>query len=130
MRINTVTVSGNIVRDPEGKTLPNDNYVCRVSIAHNDRQKIKGEWEDVVSYFDAVVWGKMGEIVEKQGRKGMPIVITGALRQERWETDSGEKRSAVKINATGIVFGKPKPKDGDRDDQGAPRPVADDDVPW
>ena len=44
--INTVTVSGNLTREPELRNLPNsDQSVCSLRIAHNDRRKAaNGEW--------------------------------------------------------------------------------------
>ena len=66
--INTVTVSGNLTREPELRNLPNGGQsVCTLRIAHNDRYKdASGNWADRASYFDVSVWGGLGEWMAEQ----------------------------------------------------------------
>jgi len=48
--------------------------------------------------------------------KGSEVLISGALKQNNWETDSGEKRSRIVLNAYKVEFLDPAPQ------QAAPRP--------
>ena len=105
--INTVVISGNLTRDPELRSLPNENAVCELGVAVNERMKDgAGNWTDRANFFDVTVWGGMGEWVARNLTKGSGVTVEGRLRWESWEKD-GQKRSKVKIIANSIV-----PRDG------------------
>jgi single-strand DNA-binding protein len=101
--INTITISGNMTRDPELKVV-GDTSVCEVGIAYNERFKKGDEWQSRPNYFTVKVWGGMGEQLAQKGSKGMKIVVSGRLTQRSWETDDGGKRSAVEIVANDLVY--------------------------
>jgi len=42
--------------------------------------------------------------------KGSKVLISGALKQNNWETDSGEKRSRIVLNAYKVEFLDPAPE--------------------
>lgn len=103
---NSVTISGNLTRDPEVRQA-GDTSVVKFGIAHNERVRQNGEWTDRASYFDVTFFGAFGESVAKQVGKGSPVVVVGQLRQRTWEQD-GAKRSAVEIIGRDIVTGERK----------------------
>ncbi len=102
--INTVTVSGNLTREPELRNLPNGGQsVCSLRIAHNDRYKdASGDWADRASYFDVSVWGGLGEWMASNLTKGQKVVVSGRLKWREWG-EEGNKRQAVDISADSVV---------------------------
>jgi single-strand DNA-binding protein len=100
---------GRLTRDPEVRFLPSGVQVTNLTIAVNRRYKDKsGEWREESYFFDIESYGKLAERVGSQLSKGYQILIEGSLRQDRWESSSGEKRSKVKIVADRIaLLGKP-----------------------
>ena len=101
--INTVTISGNLTRDPELRRLDSGQAVCNIRIAHNERRKdAAGEWIDVPSYFDVTIWSAVGEWINENVAKGQKVVVAGRLRWREFEVD-GNKRQAVDINADSVV---------------------------
>lgn len=102
--INTVTVSGNLTREPELRNLPNGGQsVCQLRIAHNDRYKdSSGEWADRASYFDVSVWGGLGEWMANNLSKGQKVVVSGRLKWREWG-EEGNKRQSVDISADSVV---------------------------
>lgn len=118
--VNRVFVAGNLTRDPELKTIQNGQAVCNFSLAvnrkWNDRQS--GEKKEEVSFFDVECWGRTAEIVAQYLKKGRPTLVEGRLKQDRWETDDGSKRSRVKILAENVQFL------GGRDENGGAVPKA------
>lgn len=102
--INTVTVSGNLTREPELRNLPNGGQsVCQLRIAHNDRYKdSSGQWADRASYFDVSVWGGLGEWMASNLSKGQKVVVSGRLKWREWG-EEGNKRQAVDISADSVV---------------------------
>jgi len=60
--INRVTVTGNLTRDPELRTIGSTgNSVCSLRIAVNTRRKQGDQWVDKPNYFDVTVWGAQGQ---------------------------------------------------------------------
>ena len=109
--INTVTVSGNLTRDPELRTTPGGTSVCSLRIAHNERFKdASGEWADRAAYFDVTIWSGLGEWMGRNLHKGQKVVVSGRLRWREWENQNNEKRQAVDITADSVV---PVVRDGD-----------------
>jgi single-strand DNA-binding protein len=105
MADNTITVVGNITRDPELKFLNSGQAAVRLSIAVNRRWQNRQtqEWEERVSYFEVTGYGSMAENAANSLTKGNRVIVSGRLEQRSWETENGDKRSIVEINADEIA---------------------------
>jgi len=103
--INRVTITGNLTRDPELRTLQTGNSVCSLRVAVNERRKNTqtGAWEDRPHYFNVTVWGVQGESCGKYLSKGRGVAIDGRLQWREWEQD-GTKRQMVDIVAENVQF--------------------------
>lgn len=101
--VNTVTLSGNLTRDPETREV-GDTSVTSLRLAVNGRRKDGDEWVDVPNYFDVSVWGRYGEVVAKYAGRGSHVTVEGALRWREWEADGG-KRQAVDVVARSVDLG-------------------------
>jgi single-strand DNA-binding protein len=112
--LNVVVVTGNLTRDPELRSLPSGNSVCKLRIAVNSRRKdsASGDWVDKPNYFDVTVWGAQGENCATYLSKGRPVAVEGRLDWREWEAQDGSKRQSVEIIANSVQFL------GSRDDQG------------
>lgn len=102
--LNTVTLTGNLTRDPELRALPSGMSVCSLRVAVNDRRKVNDEWTDVAGYYDITVWGGQGENCARFLSKGRPVGITGKLQWREWEDQNGNKRQAIDIVANEVQF--------------------------
>jgi single-strand DNA-binding protein len=104
MADNTVTIVGNVTRDPEIRYTsggqPNATFGVAVNRRWMNRQT--NDWEERVSFFNVVCWREMAENVAESIGKGTRVVVTGRLEQRSWETENGEKRSVVEITADEI----------------------------
>lgn len=103
MSFNTVSIMGNLTRDPEFKYLASGKAVCSLSIATNRVFSRNGEKVSEVSYFDVEVWGLTAENCSKYLTKGKGVIVEGRLRQDRWEKD-GRVQSRVRITANAVHF--------------------------
>lgn len=87
-KINTVTLSGNLVKDPELRSTQSGKDVCSLRIAFNRREKdSQGEWGDVASFIDVSVWEGPGRWIAEHLAKGEGVVVQGELRIREWEKD-------------------------------------------
>jgi single-strand DNA-binding protein len=102
---NTVTVVGNITRDPELRFTPSGQAIATFGIAVNRRWQNRQtqEWEEAVSFFDVTAWAQLGENVSESLTKGTRVVVSGRLDQRSWETQDGEKRSKIEIVADEVA---------------------------
>ena len=103
--INTITVSGNITRDPEIRFTPSGQSVCSFSVAVNRswQNRQTQEWEEQTSFFDVKAWGQLGQNISDTVAKGSRVVVSGRLEQRSWETEQGERRYAFEIVADDVA---------------------------
>ncbi len=101
---NSVTVVGNLTRDPELRFTQSGQARANLGIAVNRRwqNRQSGEWEEATSFFNVVCWGDMAENVSESLSRGSRVLVTGRLDQRSWDTPEGDKRSVVEINAEEI----------------------------
>ena len=101
---NSVTLVGNVTRDPELRFTPSGQATASFGLAvnrmWNDRQT--GERKESVSFFDIVCWREMAENAAESLTKGSRIIVSGRLEQRSWESQEGEKRSKVEVIADEI----------------------------
>jgi len=96
---NSVTLVGNLTKDPELRYTTSGRGVASCSLAVNRRDQVNGEWQEQVSFFNIVAWGDLGENAAASLNKGNRVIVTGRLEQRSYETKEGEKRSVTEIRA-------------------------------
>ncbi len=109
--LNKVFLIGRLTRDPEIRFLPSGNQVTSFTLAVNRRYRTKNseEWKEETYYFDVEAFSYLAERLGKQLNKGVQIVLEGHLRQDKWETPSGEKRSKIKVVAEKVnILSRPE----------------------
>jgi len=99
MADNTVTVVGNLTRDPELRFTAGGKGVASFGLAVNRRYQVNGEWQEKVSFFNVTAWDTLGENAAASLTKGSRIIVTGRLEQREYETQGGDKRNVVEIVA-------------------------------
>lgn len=97
---NTVTIVGNVTRDPELRFTQGGAAVANFGVAWNTKNR---DGEESVSFFDVTCWRSLAENVAESITKGTRVVIYGRLDHRTWETQDGEKRSKVDIIADEVA---------------------------
>ena len=126
---NKVMLMGNLTRDPELRYTSGGQAVCNFSLAinryFNDKQ---GERKEETTFMRITVWGKQGENCAQYLSKGRSAFVEGRLQSRSWETEDGQKRSAVDVVADSVQF------IGGRNDSSKPSAdsgaIAEDDIPF
>lgn len=103
---NTITLIGNLTRDPELRYTAGGTAVASFSVAHTPRRRDAqtGEWTDGdTSFFNCSAWRELGEHVAASLLKGNRVIVIGTMQQRNWEDDNGNKRTAydVQVDAVG-----------------------------
>lgn len=94
-----VTLTGNVVADPELRFTPGGHAVAKFRVAASERRlnKDTNEWEDGDSCFLTVeMWRQLAQNVADTIRKGTNVTVIGKLRQREYEKD-GEKRTVYEV---------------------------------
>ena len=97
---NTVTLVGNMTRDPELRYTANGVPVASFGLAWNRKDK---DDQDIASFFDVTCWRDLAEHVAESLGKGTRVVVYGRIEHDTWENSDGEKRSKVKVVAEEIA---------------------------
>jgi single-strand DNA-binding protein len=95
----TVTIVGNLTREPELRFTQSGQALATLGVAVSRRYQVNGDWQEKTSFFNVTAWGTLAENAASTLTKGTRVLVTGRLEQRSWETDSGEKRSVYEINA-------------------------------
>ncbi|MFM7718174.1 MAG: single-stranded DNA-binding protein [Actinomycetota bacterium] len=98
---NQITIVGNLTDDPELRYTPNGAAVVKFRVAVNRRYKDEsGQWKDGdTSYFTVNAWRTLAENAAESLQRGMRVVVAGRLQMRSWETQDGDKRTVVEIEA-------------------------------
>ncbi len=98
---NSVTLVGNVTRDPELRYTASGQAMAKFGLAVNRRWQNRQTqaWEEATSFFDIVAWREMAENIGESVQKGARVLVTGRLEQRSWESQEGDKRSTVEVVA-------------------------------
>lgn len=101
---NTITLVGNITRDPELRFTNTGQATANFGVAVNRRwqNRQSGEWEEAVSFFNIVCWREMAENAAESLSRGSRVIVTGRLEQRSYQAQDGEKKSVVEVVADEI----------------------------
>lgn len=101
---NLTIITGNITRDPDVRNIEaNGRQTCVVNFTIATSRFFKrqsGERDKETTFVPCEAWDTGAETIGKIFKKGDPIYVEGALKEERWETEDGSKRSRLKVRVS------------------------------
>ena len=100
-----ITITGNLVDDPELRFTPAGQPVARFRVASTPRfrDNTTGEWKDGDSLFlTCNVWRQAAENAAESLTRGMRVIVSGRLRQRSYETKEGEKRTVYEVEVDDV----------------------------
>jgi single-strand DNA-binding protein len=100
-----ITITGNLVDDPELRFTPAGQPVAKFRVASTPRFLDKGtnEWKDGDSLFlTCNVWRQAAENAAESLQRGMRVIVSGRLRQRSYETKEGEKRTVYEVEVDDV----------------------------
>jgi single-strand DNA-binding protein len=97
---NTITVVGNLTREPELRYTPSGAAVAKFGIAVNRSYTNRsGEKVEQTDFFNVNAWRQLAENIAESLQTGTRVVVTGRLQSRSWETEDGQRRNVVEIEA-------------------------------
>lgn len=105
--LNTCTIMGRFVRDPELRTTNSGKSVTSFTVAC-DRDFRGSDGERVADFIDCVAWNATAEFISRNFAKGKMAVVTGSLQFRDWTDKDGKKRKNAEIQVSNIYFADSK----------------------
>ena len=102
--IATATLSGNLTRDVELKSLPSGTDVARLRVATTTRRRAGEEWVDKTNYFTVEVYGAQARSCAQYLHKGSRVFVDAELDWREWTDQQDNKREAVTFRARQVLF--------------------------
>jgi len=130
--LNKVMLIGNLGSDPELKTTTSGKSVCNFSLATTEKWTgADGQKQEETTWFNIVLWGKIGEVCANFLSKGSKVFVEGKFKHRDYEDKDGIKRRAFDVVGREVTFLSPK-KDGGGDQATEPEPGFDssDEIPF
>lgn len=103
--MNKVILMGRLTRDPEVR-MSGDTAVARFSLAVDRRFKKDGE--QTADFINCVAFGKIGEFIEKYGRKGTKFVVEGRIQTGSYTNKDGQKVYTTDVVVEQVEFAESK----------------------
>lgn len=126
----SITIVGNVGRDPEMRYLPNGTAVTSFSVASNHQYTSNaGETIKQTTWFRVSVFGKMGETCNQYLSKGSKVLVEGRLNPDPqtggpriWvPKDGSPPRGSYDITANVVRFLSTRNESGGGDFSGSSR---------
>lgn len=120
----SVTLIGNLTREPELRVTPKGTAIVQFGIAANKKWKDdNGQPKEKACFLDVEAWGKTAENLAKYFHKGNPIFLMGSLELDTWEDKTTQaKRSKHKLVAERFEFIGGREQPAESPSAGAPDP--------
>ncbi len=103
--MNHIVIIGNLVRDPESRTIPSGTTVCNFTVAVNRR---RSGTQQEVDYFRVSAWGNTGENCQKYLVKGNKVAVSGSVSANAYMGNDGTPRASLEISTVDVEFLTPK----------------------
>ena len=111
---NSVQLVGTLTQAPEMKYTAGGLAILELNLAGSDRVVGNdGQPRDLTWYQRVSVFGKQAEYLSEQLNIGTPIFVEGRLNYRTWDDPSGQKRSALGVNAVRVEALTHGPRKGD-----------------
>lgn len=123
----SITILGNLGKDPEMRFTPSGSAVCSFSVATSRSYTKNEEKVKETVWFRVTTWGKLAEICNEYLKKGSKVLVVGRLIPDlttggprTWEASDGSTKASFEINAQEVKFLSPKgvAKETSQDDNG------------
>ena len=99
--MNKAILVGNLTKDPEHRTTPNNLSVTTFSIAVQ-RRFTQGEQK--ADFFNIVTWRGLADNCAKYLQKGSKVGVVGQLQTRQYDDKNGVRRYVTEIVADEVEF--------------------------
>lgn len=97
--LNSISVTGNLTKDADFKTLPSGKHILECNVACNTGY---GDYKRTI-FFKVQQWGDSGERVAQYLTKGSKVACSGELQMQEWQSkQDGQLHTTAVISTNNI----------------------------
>lgn len=101
--LNAVHMVGTLVQAPEMRYTQNGLAILELNVAGNDNViGDDGQPRELAWYHRVTLFGAQAEQMVNQLEAGTPVLVEGRLNYRTWESQEGQKRSSLDVNANRV----------------------------
>ena len=131
--MNSLTIIGNVTRDPELRSTTSGKNVCSFTVAVNRRKKIEGQPD--ADFFRVSAWEQLADVCQKFITKGKKVCVIGSVGVHTYTNQKGETVANMDVLAREVEFLSPRQEEApaqpvQRDEQTKMEVVQTDDLPF
>lgn len=97
--VNNVVLVGRLGKDPELKYTASGTAFARFRLAVDRRGRRDESGEKQTDWIDVVTWEQNAEFVGNYLDRGSLVAVEGRIQTRSWQTQDGQKRWSVEVNA-------------------------------
>lgn len=102
---NSVTLIGNLGRDPEFVEMDNGKRLAKISLATSETYRNqKGERVTATQWHQCVAWGKLADTMRSLLSKGRQVAVHGKITYTTYQDKSGATRYSTQIVVSDFVL--------------------------
>ena len=109
--MNKLTIIGNLTRDPQLRTTSTGINVCDFTVAVNRKlsaqQKANGQQAEA-DFFRVSAWDGLAKSCGQFLAKGRKVAVVGSVSVHTFQTQMGETKAQLEVNASDVEFLSPK----------------------
>ena len=95
--MNIITITGNLGKDSELRSIPSGESVCQFSVGDSQGKDKPTIW------WRCSLWGKRAETLSQYLLKGQQVTVIGQVTEREYQKD-GETKKAIEIRVTDIAL--------------------------
>lgn len=127
--MNNVLLVGRLVKDPAMSYLQSGTAVARFTLAI-DRDYKNKDGTITTDFIPIEIMGKPAEFCANYITKGRLVGVSGSIRVDRYETQTGENRIYAKVSASNIKAMDYKRQESSSNEEVQYSSIDDNDVPF
>src|SRR6185436_6301694 len=111
----TITIVGNLGRDPETRYTPNGRMNVQMNIAVSSRfRDASGQQQERTNGFRVTAWGTQAENLDRMAQqgwlvKGRTVFVSGRFETREYTSNDGQQRNSLAITANDVQLVGPRP---------------------
>lgn len=116
----SITIVGNLGRDPETRYTPNGAMNVSFTVAVNLRpgRDASGQQQERTNWYRVTAWERLAEQLDRMAQqgwltKGRTVFVSGRFESREYTGNDGQSRTSLEITASEVSFVGGNRQDGD-----------------
>ena len=105
--MNKLFITGNLTKNPELWTTSAGKEVCTFTVAVN-RRKTGNNQQPEADFFRVSAWDGLAKSCGQFLAKGRKVAVVGSVSVHTFQTQTGETKAQLEVNASDVEFLSPK----------------------